>query len=161
MTPNRSPVSRHAFTLHSPDGRALYSPSNWISAMRACLRAASTERDSFAHARKHQQRAVSQSVRERVVETAQAMLDSQLSLLAGARTLVTLRSELGAGDDADFSIFVVIESGTDELPIGRVRQYWDKTALERLQPEIQAAEAWAKTHGKDACASLIRRYGNK
>jgi phytanoyl-CoA hydroxylase len=28
--PNRSPVSRHAYTLHATDGRALYSPKNWL-----------------------------------------------------------------------------------------------------------------------------------
>lgn len=28
--PNRSPVSRHAFTLHATDARARYSPRNWI-----------------------------------------------------------------------------------------------------------------------------------
>jgi len=28
--PNRSPVSRHAYTLHATDGTTLYSPRNWI-----------------------------------------------------------------------------------------------------------------------------------
>lgn len=28
--PNRSPVSRHAYTLHATDGRTSYSPRNWI-----------------------------------------------------------------------------------------------------------------------------------
>ena len=28
--PNRSPVSRHAYTLHVTDGRTTYSPQNWI-----------------------------------------------------------------------------------------------------------------------------------
>jgi len=28
--PNRSKVSRHAFTLHATDGRSVYSPRNWI-----------------------------------------------------------------------------------------------------------------------------------
>jgi phytanoyl-CoA hydroxylase len=28
--PNRSAVSRHAYTLHATDGRTLYSPRNWI-----------------------------------------------------------------------------------------------------------------------------------
>jgi phytanoyl-CoA hydroxylase len=28
--PNRSPVSRHAYTLHATDGRSVYSPQNWL-----------------------------------------------------------------------------------------------------------------------------------
>jgi phytanoyl-CoA hydroxylase len=33
--PNRSPVSRHAYTLHATDGRTAYSPHNWIQRDRA------------------------------------------------------------------------------------------------------------------------------
>jgi hypothetical protein len=102
------------------------------------------------------------SVRERVVEIARAMLDGQLSFLSGSRTLSALRHDAGVrDDDADFMAFVVIESETDELPIGQVREYWDKAALERLEPEIQAAEAWAKEQGKNACVTLIARYGEQ
>jgi phytanoyl-CoA hydroxylase len=28
--PNRSPVSRHAYTLHITDGNAIYSARNWL-----------------------------------------------------------------------------------------------------------------------------------
>jgi phytanoyl-CoA hydroxylase len=28
--PNRSPQSRHAYTLHAVDARARYSPANWL-----------------------------------------------------------------------------------------------------------------------------------
>ena len=28
--PNRSPVSRHAYSLHATDGRADYAASNWL-----------------------------------------------------------------------------------------------------------------------------------
>jgi phytanoyl-CoA hydroxylase len=33
--PNRSPVSRHAFTLHATDARTVYSPRNWIQRDRS------------------------------------------------------------------------------------------------------------------------------
>ena len=28
--PNRSPISRHAYTLHVTDARTAYAPTNWI-----------------------------------------------------------------------------------------------------------------------------------
>jgi phytanoyl-CoA hydroxylase len=33
--PNRSAVSRHAFTLHATDARTAYSPRNWIQRDRS------------------------------------------------------------------------------------------------------------------------------
>jgi hypothetical protein len=42
-----------------------------------------------------------------------------------ARELVALRSRVGvAVDDGDFLTCVTIDSETDELPVGAVRQYW-------------------------------------
>lgn len=99
------------------------------------------------------------SVREQVVRTARAMLGGQLSYLEGTRTLVALRHEAAVkDDDADLMVFVAIDSETDALPIGHVREHWDKEALARLEPEIRAAEAWAKKFGADACAALIGRF---
>jgi hypothetical protein len=65
-----------------------------------------------------------------------------------------------ATDDADFLIFVAIDSDTDTLPLGSVREYWDQGALARLEPEIEGAERWASTVGADACRSLMVRFGD-
>jgi hypothetical protein len=100
------------------------------------------------------------SVRRAVVSTAQAMLDGKLSFLIGSRQLAALRLETNtAADDADFLIFVAIDSETDALPLGAVREHWDQSALTRLEPEIEEAEHWASTVGADACRSLITRFG--
>jgi len=73
------------------------------------------------------------SVRKQVVETAQSMLSGKLSFLEGARLLYGLRHDAAVrDDDADFMAFVVINSETDALPIGTVRQYWSHDALEKL-----------------------------
>lgn len=99
------------------------------------------------------------SVRLQVVSTAQAMLDGQLSFLIGSRRLAALRHETdAAADDADFMVFVAIDSETDALPLGAVREHWDQDALARLEPEIEEAEQLAATAGADACRSLIARF---
>ena len=99
------------------------------------------------------------SIRLQVIDTARAMLKRQTSFLAGVRKLVALRHDAGVADnDPDFMVFVVIESDTDELPIGTVRDHWNTHALARLEPEIQAAETWARDQGAAACASLIARF---
>jgi hypothetical protein len=99
------------------------------------------------------------SVRKRVVETAQSMLDGQLNFLEGARMLSDLRNEAAVrDDDSDFMTFVAIDSETDDLPIGAVRQHWSKEVLDKLDPEYKEAEVWAKKFGSEACESLIRRF---
>jgi hypothetical protein len=99
-------------------------------------------------------------VRRQVVSTAQAMLDGELSFLIGSRRLAALRHETDtAAGDADFLIFLAIDSETDALPLGAVREHWDRAALARLEPEIEEAERWASTVGADACRSLIARFG--
>lgn len=100
-----------------------------------------------------------QSIRQQIVETAQAMLDGELSYLLGARQLNALRHQASVNsDDADFMVFVGIDSETDALPLGPVRGLWDKHALIKLQPEIDSAEAWAKSHAKPVCVRLIDRF---
>jgi hypothetical protein len=99
------------------------------------------------------------SVRERVVETARSMLNGDLNFLEGARTLVDLRHEAAVrDDDSDFMVFVAIDSETDNLPIGAIRQHWPQEVLEKLEPEYRKAEGWAKEFGTLACESLIRRF---
>jgi len=99
------------------------------------------------------------SVREQIVSTAQSMLNGQLSFLIGSRRLASLRHDTNAAvNDADFSVFVAIDSETDAFPLGAVREHWDQDALVKLEPEIQKAELWATTVGADACKSLIDRY---
>lgn len=90
------------------------------------------------------------------------MLDGQLSFLIGARRLAALRHEIDRADnDADFVVFVGIDSETDALPLGAVREHWDHDALARLEPEIEEAERWAASAGADACRSLIARFGGQ
>jgi hypothetical protein len=99
------------------------------------------------------------SVRAKIVEAAQAMLDGNLSYLLGARRMDVLRHEAAVrSDDEDFMVFVAIASDTDDFPLGPVREFWDKNALERLQPEVDAAEAWAKENAAAICTRLIERF---
>jgi len=87
------------------------------------------------------------------------MLDGRLSFLVGSRRLAAFRNEVDvSGNDADFTTFVGIDSCTDALPLGEVRQYWSQEALVKLEPEIQRAESWAASIGSEACRSLIARF---
>ena len=96
----------------------------------------------------------------RAGEVAQGMLDGDIQYLEGALELCSLRHKIEvAEEDEDFIVFVAISSETDHLPIGQVRKYWSKAALERHQAEIQKSIDWAKKISLTQCKSLVKRFG--
>jgi len=102
-----------------------------------------------------------QYVRRQIIETAQAMLAGETSYILGARTLDSLRHEIyEIKDDADFLVLASIASETDGLPVGAVREHWDSISLDELQPEIEAAEAWAKSQAELICSKIVTRFSS-
>ena len=100
-----------------------------------------------------------ESKRKRVTEVASGMLDGSIHYLEGAIQLSSLQFEIDVPeDDQDFTVFVVIASEIDHLPIGAPRQYWSKEALERHESEIQESIKWAKEISLLHCKSLSERY---
>ncbi len=94
------------------------------------------------------------TIRQKMVESARAMLDGKLSYIEGARQICRLRWDAKIPDfDADIMAFVGIDSETDALPLGDERQNWLRDSLVKLQPEIERAEAWAQGIGRSACKS--------
>jgi hypothetical protein len=101
-----------------------------------------------------------ESARKKISEIARDMLDGNRSFIEGSRLIWRLGPEARLGDrDPDLTTFLGIDSETDALPVGEERKYWARDALERLQPEIERAEAWAKQYGRTACQNILRRFG--
>jgi hypothetical protein len=99
-------------------------------------------------------------VRAQIVSVARLMLEGTRSFIEGAREINSLRHEAEVAEsDADFDVFVAIDSETDALPIGNVRKYWSPTALERLAPTVRDSESWAREVGTKACHAIITRFG--
>jgi hypothetical protein len=94
----------------------------------------------------------------KIVATAQAVLAGELGIIAGARRLCGLGHEIGADRDSDFTFFVGLDSETDHLPIGEVRQHWNVEALREKDAEIAQAEAFYRERAFEKCRRLIQRY---
>ena len=103
----------------------------------------------------------SPELRRRIAETAAGMLEGRVPFLEGVRVLVELLDQAGVSrDDDDFSVLFAVDCQTDALPVGDVRRHWATEALERLEPEILAATAWAKEFASGTCESLVSRFGS-
>ena len=86
------------------------------------------------------------------------MLDGKVSFIEGARGIAVCRLEAElTEDDRDLVAFVAIDSETDTVPFGEVRQLWQPEALANPQPRIDRAEKWATDVGREHCQNLIRR----
>jgi len=93
-----------------------------------------------------------------IADAARSMLDGKLSFIEGERVICGLRDRARFPDrDPDLNAFIAIDSETDALPIGRVRDLWAPDALKRLQPEIDQTEVWAKEVGAGHCQNLLDR----
>lgn len=97
--------------------------------------------------------------RQRVIETASAILRGELGVIEGSRILCSLRLRASSIDhDPDFLPFVAIDSETDHLPLGDVRQHWAPAALASLDQELQAAEAFHRDRAFAGCERLLLRF---
>jgi hypothetical protein len=98
-------------------------------------------------------------IQQKIAETASHMLSGAVSYIEGARRVSTLRFDAGLESDPDVRTFVGVYSETDALPIdSEIRKLWSPVALEKLQPEIDAAEEWAKRILETRCKRLVERF---
>ena len=68
-----------------------------------------------------------------------------------------MRWEFGAEMTDQFSPFVAIDSETDDLPVGAVRNLWDADTLTRKDLEISRCEQLYRAQCLEACSRLIER----
>jgi len=101
------------------------------------------------------------AARQQIACTAAEMLKGQRRFIDGARRIKdTWAMSLLPNNDPDKNVFVLIDSETDTLPIGEVRDLWNPEALAKLQPKIDHAEQWARDVGREACQNLVKRFGS-
>lgn len=99
---------------------------------------------------------------QRVVHLSNAILGGELGVIEGSRRICDTHAEHASlRDDADFDVFVAIESETDHLPIDEVRAHWSPDALLVKDREIRAAEEFYRESAIAACRRLIERFSEE
>jgi len=97
--------------------------------------------------------------RRRILRAAQGMVAGKLSYVEGARKIVAAAATARLDErDADLLSFVAVDSETDALPFGEMREHWQAAALAALQPEIDQKETWARGLGEPHCRNLVERF---
>ena len=94
--------------------------------------------------------------RSQITETAQCMLDGGISYIEGSRLICGLLEPARLERrDAPFVVFVAVDSETDDVPIGEVRDTWHPDGKIKFAQEWANAEQYAKTIGEAACKDAI------
>ena len=97
--------------------------------------------------------------RQRIVETAQAVLDGQLGLLEGCHRLASLSYTVDPHmEDKELLSMVGIASQTDHLPIGAWRREWAPEALRAKDAEMAENEDYFRESALESCRALVERY---
>lgn len=94
---------------------------------------------------------------EKVLEISQSALDREIGVLEAARTLFGLvQAEPAIANKEDQILFVAIESETDNLPIGDVRNEWHPDRLIEKDREIAKCETIWGARVLAACERIRR-----
>jgi hypothetical protein len=101
-----------------------------------------------------------QEASQAIAEIATGILSGSISFISGARRINAIQIQIEQfRHDPDLFPFVAVDSETDTLPIEPdVRTLWSSAALEKLQPEIDRAERWAREALSAQCKRLIERF---
>jgi hypothetical protein len=105
---------------------------------------------------------IMRSEKAKAIKTAEEMIVGKTGIIAGSRILSGLRFELEVPEEyEEFLTFVAIDSETDDLPVGREREFWSPEALKEKDVEIQRCEVLYRKYAIEACESIIKRWKDK
>jgi hypothetical protein len=99
--------------------------------------------------------------REKLIRALEQMVGGNLSFIEGSRVVSGLIDRAGYDRLSEpFVRFVAMDSETDSVPVGKVRDLWHPDAVEKHAEAWSLSEAWAKQIGEPACREaleLLRR----
>lgn len=97
----------------------------------------------------------------KITHAAIALLSRRLPFLDGVRRLSALGHKVSrTGHDADFLIFVVVDSDTDHIPNVGARAMCAQTWLDRCDNEVKEVEEFYGQEVDAACKKLVERFSN-
>lgn len=97
----------------------------------------------------------------RITGIAQEMLSGEVGLVEGSRQLVQLFGRLDERGDELFTPIVVLESETEDLPLGEARLRWSEEALRRKEAAVGAYLREVQAEILEVCEALVRRYSGE
>jgi hypothetical protein len=86
------------------------------------------------------------------------LLKGRVGVIEAARAIRALAFSMKVENEPEFLLFIVIDSETDDMPVGEVRARWAPDALRREDVRIEAAEVVLGDRAVSAASKLAERY---
>ena len=97
---------------------------------------------------------------DRAIQIARSVLSGQLTAIEACWLLCPIVHQApGMVTEADYKLIIGVESETDHLPIGRLREQWHPDFLEEKDREIARCEALWGEQIRAACERILLRVG--
>ena len=88
----------------------------------------------------------------------QRIISSEESVIEGSQKMLQFRFWMKEGENPDWGIFAVVDSDSDHLPIGSVREHWAKDALNKKDEEIEELERFYREDVLKAVRLIWNQY---
>ena len=99
------------------------------------------------------------SLEKKATRIATALIEDRLSLTEAVRKLVPVFRDLRLDGEEVFDL-VGIDSELDGLPVGSVREHWDRDALAHEDEKRLAYEDRVRNEVIECCRAVIARFGS-
>jgi hypothetical protein len=96
--------------------------------------------------------------RKKVAYIAFGMLSGQIDLIQGAREMCALKDVACPSEASLFTIFAVVESETDQFPLGASRALWATEYLKQLDSEREKYVADIQKEMLAACKAVLHKF---
>jgi hypothetical protein len=94
-----------------------------------------------------------------LVRVADEMLEGRMHLPEGVRRICGLRHQIGDADNPVFMPIRAIDSETDHMPLGEMRNGCDAGYLQRVDSDMNAYLDQATEDILSACREIVRAFG--
>jgi len=95
--------------------------------------------------------------RKRIIETANEILAGNLDVVSGCRILKSALHDKEFFGDPDANCIIGVDSETDDLPMGAVRDLWNSDALAKRDAAREEYVARVRERVFKACRNLIAK----
>ncbi len=99
-------------------------------------------------------------IRVHILSIARQLIAAEIGVIAASRELGYLRNEVEPRLARVLLTFTAIDSETDALPVGSVREEWSRDALMRKDKEITEAEDFYRDSATKAAKELVQLLEN-
>lgn len=89
------------------------------------------------------------------------ILEEKIGSIKASRKLIRLFSEIGFDDDNDLLVFKALDSETDHLPVGKLRENYSSQKLKEIDEEIKKYEDFYRNSVMSACKNILKKYSTK